>query len=124
MEESKKNQAAVEEAYSKATEEVYKGNNKEVLPIEKEVAKQDENKKGYKKNKKAFVITIIILSVLIIGCIVGLILYNNHYHSLTRGVLLYQDNGCVMSEKPVFKDAIYSAITGSPFALPENPKFT
>ena len=108
MEEGKKNQDAVEEAYSKATEEVYKGNNKEVLPIEKEVAKQDENKKGYKKNKKAFVITIIILSVLIIGCIVGLILYNNHYQALTRGVLLYQDNGCVMSEKPVFKDAIYS----------------
>lgn len=81
---------------------------KEVLPIEKEVAKQDENKKGYKKNKKAFVITIIILSVLIIGCIVGLILYNNHYQSLTRGVLLYQDNGCVMSEKPIFQDAVYS----------------
>ncbi len=108
MEENKKNQDAVEEAYSKATEEVYQGNNKEVLPIEKEVAKQDENKKGYQKNKKAFVITIIILSVLIIGCIVGLILYNNHYQSLTRGVLLYQDNGCVMSEKPIFKDAVYS----------------
>lgn len=81
---------------------------KEVLPIEKEVAKQDENKKEYKKNKKAFIITIIILSVLIIGCIVGLILYNNHYQSLTRGVLLYQDNGCVMSDKPIFQDAVYS----------------
>ncbi len=113
MEENKKNQAAVEEAYSKATEEVYKGNNKEVLPIEKEVAKQDENKKGYKKNKKAFVITIIILAVLIIGCIVGLILYNNHYQSLTRGVLLYQDNSCVMSENPIFKDAVYSVQTNS-----------
>ncbi len=86
---------------------------KEVLPIEKEVAKQDENKKGYKKNKKAFVITIIILSVLIIGCIVGLILYNNHYQSLTRGVLLYQDNGCVMSENPIFKDAVYSVQSNS-----------
>lgn len=81
---------------------------KEVLPIEKEVAKQDENKKGYKKNKKAFIITIVILTVLIIGCVVGLILYNNHYQSLTRGVLLYQDNGNVMSDRLIFKDAVYS----------------
>lgn len=108
MEEVKKDKKAVEEAYSKATEDAYAGNKKEVLPIEEEVAKQDENKKWYQKNKKAVAITVIILSVLIIGCIVGLILYNKHYQSLTRGILFYQNDGCVMTERAIFKDTVYS----------------
>ncbi len=140
MDEMKKDNAAVEDAYSKAMEEVYadikpesnaekkalkkaekeqkkalkkaakeaKKTGKEVLPIENEVAAQDENKNWYQKNKKAVVISIIVVSVLIIGCIVGLILYNKHYQSLTRGILFYQDNGCVMTEKAILKDAVYS----------------
>lgn len=108
MEEVKKDKDAVEKAYSEAAETVYAGNKKEVLPIEKEVAKNDENKKWYGKHKKAVVITIIILVVLIIGCIIGLILYNNYYKSLTRGILFYQNDGCVMSERTIFKDAVYS----------------
>lgn len=131
MDEMKKDSSAVEDAYSKAMEEVYSGvkaeektdkkaakkaakeakkaekNGKEVLPIEEDVAENDENKKWYQKHKKAIIITCIVLAVLIIGCITGLILYNKHYQSLTRGVLLYQDNGSMMSEK-LFKDAVYS----------------
>ncbi len=107
MEEIKKDNEAVEEAYSKAVEEV-KNNNKTVLPIEDEVAAQDENLKWYKKHKKAVIISIIIVAVLIIGCVIGLIAYNNYYQSLTRGILFYQDNGCVMTEKAIFKDTVYS----------------
>lgn len=131
MDEMKKDSSAVEDAYSKAMEEVYSGvkaeektdkkaakkaakeakkaekNGKEVLPIEENVAENDENKKWYQKHKKAIIITCIVLAVLIIGCITGLILYNKHYQSLTRGVLLYQDNGSMMSEK-LFKDTVYS----------------
>ncbi len=107
MEEIKKDNEAVEEAYSKAVEEV-KNNNKTVLPIEDEVAAQDENLKWYKKHKKAVIISIIVVAVLIIGCVIGLIAYNNHYQSLTRGILFYQDNGCVMTEKAIFKDTVYS----------------
>ena len=107
MEEIKKDNAAVEDAYSKAMEEVKK-NGKEVLPIEEEVSAQDENKTWVQKNKKFVVISIAVVSVLIIGCIVGLILYNRHYQSLTRGMLFYQDNGCVMTEKAIFADTVYS----------------
>ncbi len=107
MEEIKKDNEAVEEAYSKAVEEV-KNNNKTVLPIEDEVAAQDENLKWYKKHKKAVIISIIVVAVLIIGCVIGLIAYNNYYQSLTRGILFYQDNGCVMTEKAIFKDTVYS----------------
>lgn len=135
MDEMKKDNSAVEDAYSKAMEEVYAGvtaeekadkkatkkaekeakkaekkakkKGKEVLPIEEEVAESDENKKWYQKHKKAIVITCIVLALFIIGCITGLILYNKHYQSLTQGVLLYQDNGSMMSEK-LFKDAVYS----------------
>ena len=107
MEEIKKDNAAVEDAYSKAMEEVKK-NGKEVLPIEEEVSAQDENKTWVQKNKKFVVIFIAVVSVLIIGCIVGLILYNRHYQSLTRGMLFYQDNGCVMTEKAIFADTVYS----------------
>ena len=102
MDEVKKDNAAVEDAYSKAMEEVYAGvkpesgvdkkaakkaekekkkaakqakqNGKEVLPIEDQVAAQDENKNWYQKNKKAVIISILVVSVLIIGCIVGLII--------------------------------------------------
>ena len=136
MDEVKKDNAAVEDAYSKAMEEVYAGvkpesgadkkaakkaekekkkaakqakqNGKEVLPIEDQVAAQDENKNWYQKNKKAVIISILVVSVLIIGCIVGLIMYNRHYQSLTRGMLFYQDNGCVMTEKAIFADTVYS----------------
>ena len=140
MEEIKKDNAAVEDAYSKAMEEVYaenkaedsadkkaakkaekeqkklakkaakeaKKSGKELLPIEEEVSAQDENKTWVQKNKKFVVISIAVVSVLIIGCIVGLILYNRHYQSLTRGMLFYQDNGCVMTEKAIFADTVYS----------------
>lgn len=107
MEEIKKDNEAVEEAYSKAVEEV-KNNNKTVLPIEDEVAAKDDNLKWYQKHKKAVIISIIVVAVLIIGCIIGLIAYHNHYQSLTRGILFYQDNGCVMTEKAIFKDTVYS----------------
>ncbi len=135
MEEIKKDNAAVEDAYSKAMEEVYAGSEdakkdkkaekekkrlekkaakeakksgKEVLPIEEEMAAQDTNKTWYQKNKKAVIIAICIVSVLIIGCVIGLIAYNNHYQSLTRGMLFYQDNGCVMADKAILKDVVYS----------------
>jgi len=107
MEENKKDNEAVEEAYSKAVEDVKK-NNKTVLPIEDKVAAQDDNGTWYRKNKKAVIIAIIVVSVLIIGCITGLILYNKHYQSLTRGMLFYQDNGCVMADKAILKDVAYS----------------
>ena len=107
MEEIKKDQEAVEEAYSKEVEAVKK-NEKTVLPIEDEVAKQDVNATWYQKNKKAVIIAIAVVSVLIIGCITALILYNKHYQSLTRGMLFYQDNGCVMADKAIFQDVVYS----------------
>lgn len=112
MEEIKKDNEAVEEAYSKAVEEV-KNNNKTVLPIEDEVAAKDDNLKWYQKHKKAVIISIIVVAVLIIGCVIGLIAYHNHYQSLTRGILFYQDNGCVMTEKAIFQDVAYSAQANS-----------
>lgn len=135
--EIKKDQVAVEDAYSKAMEEVYASANsddkadqkaakKEAKKLEKAKkraekaadkngdiamvqvgADMDENAKWYQKNKKFIVITILILAVLLIGCIVGLIAYNNYYKSLTQGVLLYQDNGSMMGEK-LFNDVVYS----------------
>lgn len=107
MDEIKKDNEAVEEAYSKAVEDVKK-NNKTVLPIEDEVAAKDDNAAWYKKNKKAVITAITVVSVLIIGSVAGLILYNKHYQSLTRGMLFYQDNGCVMADKAILKDVVYS----------------
>jgi len=107
MDEIKRDNEAVEETYSKAVEEV-KNNNKTVLPIEDEVAAKDANLKWYQKHKKAVIISIIVVVVLIIGCVIGLVAYHNHYQSLTRGMLFYQDNGCVMTEKAIFADTVYS----------------
>lgn len=114
--------AMVEEAYSKAADEIYanagkkekkklfKREKKTAEPIaeaEQNVSDADENKTWYQKNKKAIVISIIVLVVLIIACIAGLIFYHNYYKSLTRGVLLYQDGGNMMSLK-MFEDPVYS----------------
>ncbi len=135
MEETKRDEAAVEEAYSKAMDDVYESNKplseaekkaakkaekarqkaekktkktgKEVLPIEEEVASQDENKTWTQKNKKVLIIVAVILAVLIIGCIIGLIVYNNYYKSLTQGILLYQDDNKMIKEK-FLKDAVYT----------------
>ena len=114
--------AMVEEAYSKAADEIYanagkkekrklfKREKKTAEPIaeaEQNVSDADENKAWYQKNKKAIVISIIVLVVLIIACVAGLIAYHSYYKSLTRGVLLYQDDGNMMSVK-MFEDPIYS----------------
>ena len=98
MEENKKINDAVEDAYSKAMDDVI---------AEKAASDAEANKPWYEKNRKAVTITIIVLVVLIIGCVAGLILYNNHYQSMTRGILLYQNDGTMMSCK-AFKDAAYS----------------
>ncbi len=94
--EEKKDKKAVEEVYNQAVSEA-----------EATVEAGDENKKWYVKHKKAVIITVAVLVVLIAGCITGLILYNNYYKSLTQGIVLYQNNGAMMSEK-LFKDAVYS----------------
>lgn len=107
MDENKNADEITEETESK-TEQDAKKNDKTVLPIEDEVAAKDDNGTWYRKNKKAIIIAIIVVSVLIIGCIAGLILYNRHYQSLTRGMLFYQDNGCVMADKAILKDVAYS----------------
>lgn len=122
-EETRDNEA-VEEAYNRAVEEIYENNKpvskadkkaakkakkegNEVLPIEEEVASGDENKTWTQKHKKALIITAIVLVVLIAGCIIGLIAFNNHYQSLTQGVMLYQSQDKMMREK-LMKDAVYS----------------
>lgn len=135
MEENKRDNAAVEEAYSKVMEEVYANNEpksaadqkaakkaekaqkkaekkakksgNEVLPVEEAVAASDENKTWTQKHKKVFIITAIVLAVLIIGCIIGIIAYNNYYKSLTQGVVLYQTQGKMMREK-FLKDTVYT----------------
>ncbi len=107
MDENKNVDEIIEEAEDKTGPEGKK-NDKTVLPIEDEVAAKDDNGTWYRKNKKAIIIAIAVVSVLIIGCITGLILYNRHYRSLTRGMLFYQDNGCVMADKAILKDVAYS----------------
>ncbi len=114
--------AMVEEAYSKVADEIYANADKQekkkrsrrekkkaepIAEAEQQVSDADENKSWYQKHKKAIVISVIVLVVLIVACIAGLIGYYNYYKSLTRGVLLYQDGGNMMSVK-TFEDPVYS----------------
>lgn len=109
MKEKKENNAAVEEAYSKAMEEVYAEAKKKgkKSATSGDGTETDAVMPWYKKHMKALMITAAVIIVIVAAVMTGLILYGNYYQSLTRGVLLYQDGGSMMSEK-LFQDAVYS----------------
>ena len=109
MKEKKENNAAVEEAYSKAMEEVYAEAKKKgkKSATSGDGTETDAVMPWYKKHMKTLMITAAVIIVIVAAVMTGLILYGNYYQSLTRGVLLYQDGGSMMSEK-LFQDAVYS----------------